>query len=805
MFRNYFKTAWRNIIRNKIYSFIHIAGLCIGLTCVMLIALYVKDEVSYDRFHKNAGRIYRITASVTSSGSIVDKKGSTSMMMGPGFQQDVPEIEDFVRMRGTSFAIKKGNDVFEQKALYADANFFSFFSFPLIKGNAQTALTGIHNVVLSEDMAEKYFGKNDAIGKTIELNTGSAFEPFIVSAIAKNAPQNSSIPIQMIIPLRADTSTWKDKHWANFFLKTFVTLKAGANPRTAEAKFDNIFDAQAGEQLKASSFTNTIKFHLQPLTQMHLSTEYPPGRGLEEGSNPLYSYILSGIALLILFIACINFINLTVAHSLKRAKEIGIRKVIGSQRKQLIIHFLGESFILSFIAFLLAVLLTQLSLPLFNKLANKSLSLSYLSDTRLVAVYVALFLLTGLLAGFYPAVMLSRFNPVQALYGKFKLSGKDRLSKSLVVFQFTLSAFLIAATIIIYTQFRYLTHFNLGYNDKNIVVVNTGKDGIYRMLKKADGQMSKNQLDVLRNELLKNRLIENVTAYQGGTQESTATVNDIEKVTADFRYIDERYFQLFHIPVIAGRTFSRSFATDTSSAIVINQSFAKAAGWKNAIGKQVELYDMHKKYTVIGVIKDYHYASLSEKVAPQLFITDPMVYTYGTVFIKLKPDYTRQTLDYVEKTFKQFFPSLPYEYNFKEVENARQYEKEVRWKNIILYSAVLAMFISCIGLFGLTTLAAEKRTKEIGIRKVLGASVAGIVTKLLSSFLRLVLMATVIAFPVAWWAMHLWLQNYPYRTAISWWMFGFAEGVVLVIALITISFQAIKAALANPIKSLRTE
>jgi ABC-type antimicrobial peptide transport system permease subunit len=405
--------------------------------------------------------------------------------------------------------------------------------------------------------------------------------------------------------------------------------------------------------------------------------------------------------------------------------------------------------------------------------------------------YIALFVLTGLLAGFYPSVVLSRFNPVETLYGRLKLTNKNYLSKGLVIFQFTLSTFLIIATFIIYSQFNYLTHFDLGYNDKNVAVVNSGF-------------ISREKLEVVKNDLLKNSSIQNISADMGGRWGTRAHVNGATDIEFDIRIIDENYFSLFQIPVIHGRSFSKNISTDTSQAVVVNETFVKTAGWKNPIGQVVDFYYDNKKYNVIGVIKDYHFAALNEKMGPEIFLTRPQQ-QLRDVFIKLKPGGTAETLHFIEATFKKLFPYQPYQSNFKEEENALQYESEAKWKQIISFGALLTIFISCIGLFGLATLAAEKRTKEIGIRKVLGASVPVIVRKLSKDFLKLVILAAMIAAPLAWLAMNKWLENYPYRIAINPWTFGFAAMLVTMIALLTISYQFIKSALANPVKSLRTE
>jgi putative ABC transport system permease protein len=454
MFKNYFKTAVRNLWRSRTFSLINILGLSVGLACCMLIFLYSKDEKSYDRFHEKKDNIFRITAKMTHPDGNVMKIGSTGMMPGPAFKKSIPEVEDFVRVQRANFNIKHGKEVFDQTALYVDSNFFSVFSFPLIAGNPMTALNDMHSVVLSEEVAKKYFGRENAVGQILELNTGEKFEPFIVSAITKRSPQNSSIKIEMLVPMKFSQSRFDDDKWMNFFLNTFVVLKTKTNLKTVEKKFAAVFKAEAARQVKEMEekfgLKDKVQFGLQPLLQIHLSKDFPSDNGLTDASNPIYSYILTGIALFILLIACINFINLTVAHSLKRAKEIGVRKVVGGQRNQLVTQFLGETFILTLIAFLFAVLLVKLMLPFFNELANKSLAISYLFDFTLIMAYIILFLLTGLLAGFYPALVLSRFNPVQTLYGRFRLSGKNYLAKGLVVFQFTLATFLIVSTTVIY-------------------------------------------------------------------------------------------------------------------------------------------------------------------------------------------------------------------------------------------------------------------------------------------------------------------------------------------------------------------
>jgi len=794
MIRNYIKTAFRNLWRNKAFSVINIVGLSVGLACCMLICLYTMDELSYDRFNVKKDSIYHLTAAFTNPQGVVHKISSTGQVHGPNFKAQIPEIEDFVRLQNANITIKKGTDVFDQPALYADENFFSVFTFPLINGNPQTALKDLHSVVLSEEIAEKYFGKKNAVGQVLDIKANDKFEPFTVTAVMRKSPQNSSVKVKMLLSMKFNQASNNDTHWLNFFLNTFFVMKPGVDIKKVEAKLNRVFVLEAADQIKEeqkSGFTDKVSFGLQPLLAMHTSTEYPADNGLSDASNPVYSYILTGIALFILVIACINFVNLTVARSIKRAKEIGIRKVVGGQRKQLIAQFLGESFILSLIAFILGIVLVIAVLPYFNALANKSLAFSYLLSVKLVAGYIGIFLLTGLLAGFYPALVLSGFNPVQSLYNRQQFAGKNYLSKGLVVSQFTLATFLIISTITIYSQFNYLMHFDLGYNDKNIVSISSWG-------------LDKQKLALFKNELLKDPAVKNVTADQGGRWITSAHVNNGQKAEFDMRHVDEDYLPLFEVPIVKGRNFSKTMASDSNASILVNESFVKQAGWKNPVGEVVDFFYNKKKYTVVGVVKDYHFLSLTEKTPSMLFTMNPQD-PFGNIFIKIKDGNQADVLNHIQKAFKALYPYIPYQYTFKDASNAEQYDKEAKWKQIVTFSAILTIFISCIGLFGLATLSAERRRKEIGIRKVLGASVEGIVRKLSADFLKLVILSAIIATPAAWWAINKWLQNYPYRISMNTWIFLLAAGMVLLIALATVSFQSIRAAMDNPVKSLKNE
>ena len=798
MFKNYFKTAFRNLLHNKIYSFINIAGLSLGLACAILIILYVNDEVSYDRFHKNVSQIYRVDKQQTKEDGSVHTGSYTGYFPGPRFAARIPEIQSFVRFEPSYVDIKIGSDIQSQSISLVDANFFSVFDFPLLSGNAATVLKQPNSVVITEEVAKKYFGNSNAVGKTISIKNEGAFMPYIVTGVAKNCPQNSSIKFQVVLPLKvsvADES--RNDNWFNSFLTTFVVLAPHANVKAVNEKMSKVFEADASEAINEIKIKYGIKdigtsYALEPLTAIHLGNLVPDeDEILSDKSSPTFSYILSAIAIFILLIACINFVNLTVARSVKRAKEIGIRKVVGGTRKQLMIQFISESFILCFIAFSFAIVIVIAILPLFNQLSNKELSLSYLLNKKLIIEYVLLFITTGVLAGFYPAAVLSNYNPVKTLYSRFSLAGKNYLQKSLVVFQFTLASFLIIGTLAIFLQFNYLTSQSLGYDDSNLITV--GKSGL-----------THKEAALFKQLLIKNSDIISVAAKNRDFSNNTVKVSEGKSVNVVVETTDASYLPLLKVPIVTGRNFSPDYPSDSTQSVLVNEAFVREAGWKQSLNQRVTSFEDGRTYTVAGVIKDYHYKPLTEKITPQIFTMNPNN-NYGTVYIKIKPGTETSSLQYITKTFKNLFPLNPFVFNFKQEQNEKSYAAEAKWKQIILFSAILTIFISCIGLFGLSVLSAEKRTKEIGIRKVLGASVSSIVSILSTDFLKLIFIALMISIPLAWMATNMWLQHYPYRITINWWLFASSGLLVILIALITISFQAIKAAIANPVESLRTE
>ncbi len=794
MLKNYLKIAIRNLTRNKVFSVINIAGLSLGLTCCMLIVLYTKDEVSFDQFQEHKNSLYRVDVTMK------DHDGSrtinsTNAIHGPSFKQEIPEIKEVVRIQSNSFVMKKGNDLLNENVIFADNNFFSVFSMPLLSGDPQKVLSDVQSIVLSEKMAEKYFGTEEAVGKTMELKIGDKFEPFIVSGVAKNCLQNSSVQFEAVMPFAfQEARGWTDTEWLGFYMNTFVLLNEKAAYLSVVPKMNRVFATRSAEEIsKIKDFNQKITFHLKPFLDIHLDDESGDLRnGLAHASSPIYSYILSGIAIFILLIACINFVNLTVSRSLKRAKEIGVRKVVGSQRKQLTIQFLGESFLLSFVAFAFAVLLTQLVLPTFNELANKQLALSYLLDIKLVAGYIGLFLMTGLLAGFYPAMILSGFSPAQTLYNRTKLTQKNYLTKGLIVFQFALSVCLVIGTIVIYSQFKYLTNKNLGYNDKKLMSVSLGRGGA--------GDEAR---ESIMQELKGMAGIQKVAAFNGNYNGTGAKIGERE---IGFGYIgvDDNFLSTLEIPVIKGRNFSKSFPSDPENSVVVNEAFVKEAGWQDAIGKEIDFFWKEKKMTVVGVIKDYHYKSLKEEIKPLLLTQDPK-YGLGTVYLKLDSRDIPETVKTIQGVVRKHLPFLPFEYKFEDESNLKRYESEAKWKQMITLAAILSIFVSCIGLFGLATFNAETRVKEIGIRKVLGASAASIATLLSTDFVKLVLIGIFIALPVSYYATGVWLKDFPYRIDISWWYFAVSALLALGVAIVTVGFQSIRTAMGDPVRSLRSE
>lgn len=804
MFKNYFKTAFRNIWQHKLLSAINIGGLSIGLACVMLILLFVNDEYSFDRNHSKGDRIVRLVQTFTDTAGKEFRQGNSPIPAGPGFTAAIPEIESFCRLKGWEMTIKKGTEGLEERVLMVDSAFFNVFSFDIVKGNPTKMLQGRNSVVLTQEVAQKYFGKEDPVGKIVEIEVDEAFEPFIVTGIVAAPPQNSSVQFGMLIPFEREFATDPAERtgqmtdWSSLHLNTFFLLRKDASRTKAEAKLMQVYLQHNGsewEKRKQHMGSNiSLQFFLQPFYSMHLDDQFFASNGLQNWSDASYSYILSGLAILLLIIACINFINIALARSIRRNKEIGIRKVSGSSRSQIMIQFLSESFIVTALAFLPAIALVQLFLPTFSALAYKHFEISYLFQPRILGLFAALWVLVSLLAGAWPAFVASGFKPVATLYGRFKLSNKNVLGKSLVVVQFVIALGLIISMIVFNRQFAFMTQTaDLGFSTRDMIRLQFpwGK---------------KTELKVLKNELAKDPSIVMVGAKSGDQNKSKFSVNNKETDWTYYENIDDQYLQTLSIPLVKGRYLSYNNTIDTVSTCLVNQAFVDELldKSKDPLGQVVSRPGNKINYTVAGVVKNYHLASFKEKIQPVIYMLDKRGSTFNT-FIKYAPGQAAVATATLQKTFKSLLPYATFDYQFMEDWNRRRYEAEEQWKKIVTYAAIIAILVSCLGLFALTTLSVEQRIKEIGIRKVLGASVLHITSMLSKDFLKLVLIAFVIAAPIAGWFMYSWLQDFAYRISLSAWIFIGTALAAVIIALVTISIHTIRAALSNPVKSLRSE
>lgn len=805
MIKNYFKTAWRNLRQNKLLSFVNIAGLGVGLACVMLIVLFVNDEYSFDKFHTNSNRIVRVVQTETDTAGKESRSGNTGYPQGPAFAADIPEVENYCRIKGWDMLTKKGNGGIESKVLFADTSFFSMFSFKVLKGNPARMLEGTSSVVLTAEAAEKYFGNADPMGKTVEIEVEEDFEPFIVTGIVEAAPRNSSIRFDMLIPfekqlpLDATARATQLKSWNNLFLNTFLLLKKNTSLDAAQAKVWPSFlknNGEGWEKTKAANGFKSRTYTLQPFLSMHLDNRFFATNGLSGWSDSKYSYILSGLAILILLIACINFINIMLAKSLQRSKEIGIRKVSGSSRKQLVAQFLSESFLVTLLSFIPAFLLLQVLLPVFSSFTERHYDIGYLFQPAVLLLYGILLVTVSVLAGFYPAIVASGFKPVHTLYGTVKVTGKNILGKSLLVVQFVIAAVLIICTIIFNRQFNYMTKSDLGFSKENVIRIH------FPWTKTAT------QLQTFKNELSKIPAIVAVGGKSGDWNKTVFTINGKKTDWTYYENIDDKYLQVLQIPLVKGRYLSYANAADTISNCLVNEAFVEAfldktkdpLGQGIGYGTNSDVPNLH----IAGVVKNYHSASFKDKIEPICFLLDYRNDALNTV-VRYQPGKSKAAVAAIQQTYKSLLPYAMLDLQFLQDWNESWYTEESRWKDIVLYAAVVAILLSCLGLFALSTLSVQQRVKEIGIRKVLGASVTGIAALVSKDFLKLVLISLLIASPLAWWVMSNWLTGFAYRIAISWWMFVLTALIAVCIALLAVSFHAIKAATANPVKSLRTE
>jgi putative ABC transport system permease protein len=810
MFKNYFKVAIRNLWKNKTFSLINIAGLAIGLSCFLLISLYVLDELSFDKYNKKADRICRINADIRFGGNNLHLP-VTSDMMGAALKKDYPQIEEFTRIYNSngSKLIKKGNEyINEPNVAHVDSTFFHVFTIPAIAGDTRTALNEPNTVVLTESAAKKYFGTIEVLGKSIETNDNNR-TLYKITAVVQDVPQNSHFHLDFFFSMKNVDYSWGEYLSHNFH--TYLLFKKGVNYKGFEKNFSQYIDKyvipQAKQYMNINSMSdfekagNRLDYTLTPLTRIHLHSDR--SFELSPSGNIQYVYIFSAVALFILLIACINFMNLTTARSANRAKEVGIRKVLGTERKNLVTQFLTESTLMVLVALLIAITVAYFILPLFNEVANKKMTLSSLFSPLILPLLMALPFAVGLLAGSYPAFFLSAFRPIEVLKGRLTLGAKNGgLRSLLVVFQFATSIILIIGTIVIYRQLHYIQNKNLGFNKDQVLIIN-------------DTYVLDKNVDAFKNEVLQLPGVLSGT-YSGFLPVSNSSRNDntwSKDAVMDTKNgldmqnwsIDYDYLKTMGMELIKGRNFSRDYGTD-SNAVIINETTAQILGYDNPIGKIIyKLTDqpgVNKPYTIIGVVRNFNFESLRQPVGPLTFLLDKST---GLASFKVKTANISSLLKTIESKWKAMAPGMPFSYRFLNESFNEMYHDEMRVGKIALIFSVLAILVACLGLFGLATYIAEQRTKEIGIRKVLGASVNGIVGLLSKDFIRLVLIAFCLAVPFAWFIMNKWLEDFAYRTQINWWIFILAGVLAMVIALTTISFQAIKAALANPVKNLRTE
>ncbi|THU34845.1 FtsX-like permease family protein [Niastella caeni] len=792
MLRNYFKIAFRNLWRHRVFSFINIMGLTVGMTACFLIFLYVRFELSYDSFHPKADRIYRVVADIKTPTEVLKSNGP-AWAVGPHVQLDFPEVEAFTRVHFDNLLFRKGDIKFnEEGVVWADSAFFNIFGFRLLKGDARTALMQPFTVVLSETAAKKYFGKADPMGQTILITSDGL--PATVTGVMQDMPENTLIKSQVVLSMSTITLKWAqglDDQWGDYGPYSFLLLKPGTNAIALQKKFPAFLEKWNGKEMNKIQMYPTL--FLEQLKDVYLRSDRESSKG-----NLMNVYIFSIIAIFILVIACINFINLTTARASERAKEVGIRKVAGAIKAQLARQFIGESLVICLIAFLLTIGLTALLLPSFNELAGKIVSQGILENGQLLLPVFGAAIVIGLLAGIYPAFVLSSFKPIEVLKGRFATGSRGGLlRKTLVISQFAISTALIIGTIIVYSQMRYMRNQQLGFNKDQVMVVDTEREKNSGAFVQAISRLPNVKATSLSASVPGG-------GHAGAYSEIENIKGDLQIANLDLYFVDFDYIPLYNIQMAAGRPFSREYKTDSNQAIILNEAAVKILGYpspEQAIGKRFKQWGREGK--IIGVMKDFHYHSLQQPIKP---LTMRMEWDrFGLVSVKVNPSNIKNTIAAIEKQFKTIIPNRPFSYYFLDEFFDRQYRAEERFGKLFLNFAILAIFISCLGLLGLASYSTIQRTREIGIRKVMGASVSNIINLLSKEFLKLVIISFFIAVPVAWYFMHKWLADFAYRTPISWWIFVTAGIMALLIAIITISFQAFRAAVANPVKSLRTE
>ncbi|WP_423147762.1 ABC transporter permease [Rubrolithibacter danxiaensis] len=806
MLKIFFKIAFRNITRHKGFSFITIAGLTLGLSVCLLIVAFVQDELKFDKFVKEGDLVYRIYNART------DNISTTHMASVPPrfatyIKEHFPEVETTNRILMASGKMffdlgdKKG---YEEKWLITEGNFFDIFPLEFLSGQAKNSLSEPNTIVVTESLAKKYFGSQNALNKVIKIDN----ENFTVKGVIENPPEHFHLNFDFLMSLESlhlPKERMESLSWQQFY--TYIKLKPGANAELLERKFSDAIKKETHE-IAAKSGSSYVPF-LQPLKEVHLKSADFTFDNAKRG-NLTYVKVLSFIALFVLVIACFNFVNLATASSLRRAREIGVRKVVGAERKQLVIQFTGESILISTISMVLSVMITLLFLPLLNSFTGKNISFNPLTHPELAILLIAAGVATGILAGIYPAIVLSGFKPIKVLKG-MKLtdtgSNVSWLRQGLVIIQFALSAILIICTTIVYRQMNYLNEKDLGFNKEQVLFFPVRGD-------------IESRIQEFKNELKRSPNIISVTAGYGlpgdqfaGDEVIVPGKEGDKQMPVSLFIADPDYIKTLGLKLIAGRDFSKDITSDVEDAFIINETAQREMGYETAekaLGKPLKWKKWEpdsikpiKEGRIIGVVKDFHYKSLHEKVAASVLQIYPQ--ETAKIAVKIRPAHLQQTISFIDDTWNKFSPDYPLDFKFLDENFEEMYQAEEKMSKLLLIFTALAIFVGCMGLFGLATYSAQQRTKEISIRKVLGATVQGVVLLLTKDFMKLILIALIIASPVALYFMNEWLENFVYRINISWWIIPFCAITALSIAFFTICFQAIKAAVANPVKNLRTE
>ncbi len=799
MLTNYFKIALRNFKRHKSYAAINVAGLAVGLACCLLIALYVRDELSVDQYHENAGRIVRVTYDFQTP-NVTRALAMVGPTVGPDLKVEFPEVVEAVRFVEGSFLFQRQDDPSvqyqEYEGLYADASALRVFSFGLYRGDPQTALEAPFSVVLTESTARRYFGDEDPIGQTL-MRDGQAYT---VTGLLDDVPAASHFTFDLLVSLSTLDIHSPDfmADWWALVVNTYLLLDRPEAAAVLDAKLPGYLERQLGEVIHEDGHSYALA--TEPLSGVYLHTRHHSS--LARRGNAATLYLFAGIALFILLIACINFTNLATARATERAKEVGVRKVVGAQRGQLATQFFGESLLMAFSAMGLALLMAGLVLPAFNTFAGKALSLGVFLNPVFLLILLGIVAVVGVMAGGYPAVVLSRFRPIAVLRGSLRATRHGHvLRKSLVVFQFSLSIALMVGTAVVFSQLDYMRNANLGFDDEHMLTVNFHADAAVQQQAEAVKQAFLQRTDVA------------AVSVSGdipgtGNLHAGVRVEDSEGVmqSMPWRYVsaDFDFINTYGIEIVAGRAFSRDFPTDSTEAMIVNEAAFKSLGYvsaEQALGAAFQHFGTPGE--IVGVARDFHLKSLQEDVEPIYIRLDPRRYRY--VSLRLKTDDLAETMAGLEALWGRLAPHRPFEYSFLDESLDRQYRAEEQFGQVVGLFALLAIFVACLGLFGLASLTTRQRTKEIGLRKVLGAPVSSIVLLLTKQFARLVVVAFVVAAPLIYLAMDRWLDNFAFRTEIAWWIFPTAGLAALVIAWLTVSFQAIRAATANPVAALQVE